>query len=147
MQFQDIAAVPVVREIGGNSYTFHELTMTELAEFEQWVYDDTINSALRSLGENATEGERARVSADVAMHRTTIADVSIGIESLRGIQRLLWVSLRSSYPEITPEQAGRLVNFRNLQEMKGLVSSLIGLDTEEKTSNPPGRKPSARGAR
>lgn len=136
-----VAAKPVTLTVGGADYQFSPLTLDDLAEFEAWHESERLQRGLDALGEGAP-GDRVQLIAQ--MNDAGAADIAQAMQSLRGVRQILWYSLRKQRPEITPSEAGELVNLANLEEMRSLLDRLVGLDSEE-SSSPPAARRSARG--
>lgn len=153
-----IAGKPVTLTVGGQDYEFSPLTLDDLAEFEAWYASERLNRALDALGhvpeeyvpgDGSVKGEvhysaSARVELIARMSDAGSTDIATAMQSLRGVRQILWYSLRKRHPDMTPSQAGALVDFSNLGEMKSLIDNLAGIEAEE-TSGPPARRRSARG--
>jgi hypothetical protein len=134
-----IAAKPVTLTVGGEEYSFSPLTLDDLAEFEAWHASDRLDRALIALG----DGDR--VSLITKMGDASAAEIAEAMQSLRGVRQILWYSLRKQHPDLTPNDAGALVDFSNLAEFRTLIDKLAGLGDEETPAGPPARRRSARG--
>jgi hypothetical protein len=135
-----MGAKPVTLTVGGEEYSFSPLTLDDLAEFESWHASERLNRALDALGD---AGDRVTLITKLA--DAPAADIAEAMQSLRGVRQILWYSLRKQHPDLTPNDAGALVDFSNLAEFRTLIDSLAGLGDEETTNNPPARRRSARG--
>ena len=136
-----MAGKPVTLTVGGEAYEFSPLTLDDLAEFESWFASERLQRALEALGDGAA-GDRVQLIAQ--MSDAGSADIATAMQSLRGVRQILWYSLRKKQPEMTPSEAGALVDLSNLEEMKTLLDTLAGIEAEE-TSGPPARRRSPRG--
>lgn len=137
-----MAAKPVTMVVSGEEYAFSPLTLDDLAEFESWYESERMKRALDALGDGAP-GDRVQLISQ--MGDAGAADIAQAMQSLRGVRQILWYSLRKRNPEMTPEDAGGIVNLANLDEMRSLLDKLVGLDSEDTDNSPPAARRSARG--
>jgi hypothetical protein len=137
-----MAAKPVTMVVSGEEYAFSPLTLDDLAEFESWYESERMQRALDALGDGAP-GDRVQLISQ--MGDAGAADIAQAMQSLRGVRQILWYSLRKRNPEMTPAEAGALVNLANLEEMRTLLDGLVGLGGDEESTSPPAARRSARG--
>jgi len=115
-------------ELGGRILKFAPLTLGDLADFEGWAAGLYISEALR-LSDQMSATDRiqiVRAAWDDAQPRAATM-----MSSLRGVCRLLWLSLRHEQPDITIAEVGDVVTTANLPAMNALIEALSGGRPEE----------------
>ena len=113
MTKQDIAATPVEIEIGGESYRFSPLTMSDLIEFEQWVKDRRLNTALRACGEDWAL--RQRVILD--MMDSDAPAFHSDLLTAAGQMHAIYLSARHLQPGVSEKALGDKLTAQGMAEI------------------------------
>jgi len=110
--------------IKGETFTFSNLNMQDLARFEEWAKQQHIRTLKEALRDEEPE-VRASVLAKVKLSVSSeeVAEIT---GSYNGLIYLLWLALKKNHKDITREQIGELFDPTEISEMDSLVDSLSG---------------------
>jgi len=115
-------------ELGGKKWTFTELSLSDFAQFrakmvkERKVYlaerrKEIIEEA-KSIGEVETLKLMEHLEKPV-----TDEEIDAHLESVEGVGFLAYLSLKYHYPEVTEDDALRMISIENLKEV---TEAMIG---------------------
>jgi len=126
----------------GKDYVLSPLTLGDMEEFESWAkqrrHDEAEDHIARLAKHDAAPPEKRAQIIDAAA-----ADCASGVAEARaarsagGMGLLLWHSLRRRQPDVTIEQAKRIVEFQGFEKVERLIDEISGLAGPEGTpANP-----------
>ena len=123
------------RAADGKEYLIGPLTPAALAELEAWVEDFPLAKAYRRIKKFEalmSEAERKVImqqAYDELEASSGLAEegTSIGLESVAGLQQLLFLCLRDHNEDMTPEKAAGLVMLDSMTELKRILDTVNGL--------------------
>lgn len=104
----------------GKTYTLSTLRMRGWAQLEEWAKNEVLDKA-KDLVNGIKDRELAREilkDAQAEASNISITDPFFlqKMQSLGGVQQLMFVSLKRKHPAITLEEAGNLVGIENADE-------------------------------
>ena len=144
-KLSDAAKAPLSITHEGREYTLSPLELGDFAELERWLQVlpyDLAARKLTALGKQATPEVRKDILADAKAESSDSAVWSPGfgrkLASLEGTAYLLYLSLRHAHPDITRENAGRLILMGDIEEWQRRLDVISGLaDTESDPTGAP----------
>lgn len=122
----DVAGVPRTVIIKDKEYIVSQLTIDDMAEFENYIKGERIKTLI-----SATRGLDPLMQKELikeAMSESTDSE----LQTMKGVRFLLWRMLKNNKGIPPLEKMGELVMMDNLPEVMGIVQE-GGLETE----NPP----------
>ena len=113
-------AAPSELTIGGAAYRLRPLTYADIGEFERWAQSDYLAQQKRLVAEVGLEGDDRRdllvasigmagklsMTTDDPEASAVMAKIS---QSLEGVTRLMWLSMRKERAELTMEDVGEMM--------------------------------------
>lgn len=120
---------PAHIKFDGRDYILSPLTLGDLEEFEAWAkrrrHDDADDHIARLKKHEASSPEKCAAIVDAA-----VADCASGMAEARaarsaaGMGLMLHLSLRQRQPEVTLEQAKRIVKFAGHERIEALIDEI-----------------------
>ncbi len=130
-------AAPIMRNFLGKEYTLTPLKDKDYGEFENFIQDRVMDVARRNVA-GLSEKDRKELLAhafDKASSLTLSSpDALRHMESVPGVTKLLFLSLRHAHPEITEDEVGALITDPSVLEsaMQALEVFTPRVPTEKK---------------
>lgn len=134
-----LTKAPIFLESDGKEYELSPMTPRDLGFVSKQLALISIREAenmLRELGDTIGVEERIEIVKESrtrsrAMRNMANPEAQEVLETIEGVQLMLWVCLRTKHPGITKEQAGEIMSFKNLQVIVDLVDSASGYEKSE----------------
>ncbi|KKN45140.1 hypothetical protein LCGC14_0685930 [marine sediment metagenome] len=130
----DVAGAAAEIQLNGSTYLMDPLTISEFAQFEQWVDDAPIRQASRNLEglpvelqmkmlQQAQEAATAARQIEPAERQSRITSAMV---SMSGICYLIWLSLLRKQPELTLEAVSQKITLDKLPYVQQRLDAVNG---------------------
>lgn len=121
---------PGVIEIEGKTYRMSKLDGPEISELDRWVQDQIVQLAIRNSAGESNQTRRLLMEAalKIAAGASWLEDTGRPvIQSMNGVSRLIWTTLRKNHKELKVDDVEKLMR------VDGAVESAM---TEFRRQNP-----------
>lgn len=146
----DATKAPVTITVDGKVWTLAPLELRDFGEIERWLEVLPFEKARRkiaALGEAATPEICKPIieQAEAESKKATLQNPKAlqMIATLEGTAFLLWMSLRKAQPEVTRDEASRLISAETLEVWQSTLDKVSGLAPESKRAK---KRPTKKGA-
>lgn len=120
-------------ELKGEVFKIKPLTIGDLSTFESYIRSQKIRDFL-DVADSVEKDERLEVLARLAALPLGDEEISKAMNTMTGVQFLLWRSLKKSR-DIELEDMDKYVDMSNFEDVSILIQNVGGGDEEE--ANPP----------
>ena len=143
---------PATITVDGKEWTLSPLEIRDFGEVERWLEVlpfERVRRKIAALGEVATP-ELVKQMLDAAetesksMGLASIATangaddaVTRALNSLEGVQLLFYLSVRKAHPEITRDEASALMKADIIDDVRGVLDRVSGLDADDAGADRP----------
>ena len=125
-------AKPVEVEIRGEKFQVTPISIDDLAEFESKIKSRRLSEAMIAAKEaELPSDEKIQILREIQKQPITGDALTEEMSTMSGIQFILWRMLLRYQARLTLQQVGRLIDFKNLEEMSSIVSAFSGLEPED----------------
>jgi len=123
----------VTVEVDGQKYTLSPIGYSDLQALRSHIRSGRVRDFL-AVADAMPVGERIQVLADLAARSVTVDDLDAELGTVDGGIFLVWRALAKNHPDITLDDAQRLVAKQaGLTDTVTALSGLLGGDTDRPT--------------
>ncbi|NVM21312.1 MAG: hypothetical protein HWN68_05985 [Desulfobacterales bacterium] len=123
----DMAGTPRIVEIKGKEYRMSPLDIDDLAEFETVATIQRNKALFESIKSSGLEDTLiAEAIGATASRPISLNDITKYMWTMTGVRFLLWRTLRKNHPQMKQEDAAKLVDFENLEQISKQLMELGG---------------------
>lgn len=146
----DATKAPVTITVDDKEWTLAPLELRDFGEIERWLQMLPFVKArwkISALGDAATpEIQKVLINrAETESNKATLQNARALkiLSTLEGTGFLLWMSLRKAHPEVTRDEAMRLINADTLEVWQSTLDKISGLAPESSSDK---KRPTKKGA-
>ena len=128
-------AAPIDIQLGGETFRMSPLTDADLGELDNYVRSRVIRAARESLGDGVSEADRQavlRAAVAESMNVSFATHWRRELNTLDGMARLFWQTLRRCHPGLTVERVRKLLH-ENPRDVEAMAAQLEALNANPTT--------------
>ncbi len=151
-ELSDATKAPATITVDGKEWRLSPLEIRDFGEVERWLevlpFERT-RRKIAALGEVATPELIQKMLAAAEAESKSMGLASIGtagesddavtraLNSLEGVQLLFYLSVRKAHPEVTREAASGLMQAEIIDDVRGVLDRVSGLDADDAGADRP----------